>query len=101
MQDTISDELRKRADQIGMILTDPLRPHPDADLMVRAADTIDQLVNDIRAAAESRQPFEIGTRTTAEMAPGDLMIEATSNTSVTIKLRESDGTVRSAVLTLS
>jgi len=34
-------------------------------------------------------------------ANGDLMIEATSNTSITIKLKGSDGTVRSTVLTLS
>jgi hypothetical protein len=32
---------------------------------------------------------------------GELLIEATSNTSVTIKLKGSDGTVRSVVLTLS
>lgn len=34
-------------------------------------------------------------------ANGDLMIEATSNTSITIKFKGSDGTVRSTVLTLS
>jgi hypothetical protein len=32
---------------------------------------------------------------------GELVFEATSNTSVTVKLRGTDGTVRSAVLTLS
>jgi hypothetical protein len=32
---------------------------------------------------------------------GDIVIEATSNTSVTIKLKGSDGTIRSVALTLS
>lgn len=35
------------------------------------------------------------------IANGDLILEATSNTSITIKLKGSDGVVRSTVLTLT
>jgi hypothetical protein len=42
----------------------------------------------------------IGT-TVTPAANGDLIFEATSNTSVTVKLKGSDGVVRSAILTLS
>ena len=38
--DTIEQRLRKRTNQIGMALTDPPKPLPDAELMNEAADTI-------------------------------------------------------------
>ncbi len=45
-------------------------------------------------------PMAIGT-TITPLSNGDLMFEAASNTSVRVRLKGSDGTVRSATLTLS
>lgn len=58
----------------------------------------------LRVAGDSRIEGDIISTPSASVTPannGDMVVEATSNTTLTFKLKGSDGTVRSGTLTLS
>lgn len=51
------ERLRKRADQIGDLLSDPPKPHPDAALLREAAAEISTLKAKLAEAMEVARPF--------------------------------------------